>query len=689
MKKFSIRTAAVVGVAMVLARHPTWGVTTPYLDEPVAVDEQSDVLDARLFDDFDDLLDDHDGDPPLEGASQALLTGTYRAAAEKADAILAKDPDSVLAHEIKAAALVRSGEIEEGMEILEHALRFAPEPAVLVRRMGDTCLTLGELEMAEAQFKRALALDPNDRRPHQRLGYIYDRTGRTDEAVVAYKIGRGRGPAGRLGVNVLLGDLYNRWGRFAETIDLLEEPVVSDTRTPIAHTVLGSAYLGTAKFPEAVRELEIARELDPGSVRNLLALAVAYQGTEQSGESREALEEVIKRKPDWAGGHQYLGDLEVLEGNLDAAIECYQRAADRSEDTSRMRDRIAAIHLSLKRYDEAIPILEEMLESWESTFAVYDALSRAYAGSDAPDAAEALLVRAREVFPGDPLPFYKLGDLNAQRGRYEDAIEQYGKAMAMAPDDDRWLRGLAYAHNNLEELPVAIEYAERAVAARPENPDNRLILASLHEKAGRIETAIGLYKEVLRNYPWHVTAQHNLAMIDLASGDRRAALFRVRQIRQNNPDLDPGLAVSLARICHDAGAADKAIELYEEALAKDPENIVALNNLALLRADARYYDRALELAEEAYALAPEAGHILDTLGWVHYRAGAIDQAVSHLERAMELEPQNPGMRYHLAVVYRATGRTKEAGEQIAAALELSSDFSEYEDAVQLKEELGL
>ena len=658
------------------------------LHEPPALGEAAGERAGDLFDDFEHLPGDLPADAPLKAAVDAFLAGQYDAALKEASVVLASDPRSAPALAIKAAALVKTGQEEEGTAVLENAPGDVPHPAALVRRIGDACLALDELGMAEAQFKRALARDPGDRLPHQRLGYIYDRTDRPDEAAVEYRLGLGRRSADYAGVNVLLGNLYNRWGRFADTAALLEEPVTADTTVPLAHTVLGVAYLGMEKVPEAIDTLETARELAPRNPRTLLALAFAHRGIRDNEVTREMLEQVVQVAPAWPHGHAYLGALELMERNPDAAVDCYRRAADCSQETDAFDEQFTALLLSLKRFDEAIPILERLLAMPDQPFSTYDALARAYVGSGEPETAEATLARALDAFPGDPEAMYRLGEVYNQRGKHEEAIALLLEALAMAPDNDNVLRTLGYGHAGLGQLAEAMSYAEQAVAALPERPDNTVLLAGLHMDSGDVEKAAALYKEVLRLDPWNVAAHLNLALMLLTEGDLRGAWFRASQIWLRNPDIDPVTGVSVAAIYRATGHGEDAVEIYEAVLAREPDNLAALNNLAILHADARGYARALEYAEKALSLAPDAGPVLDTLGWVHYRMGAIDPALQKLETAVEREPDNPSIRYHLAAAYNAAGRTEEAREQVATALGLSDTFPEYEDAVVLSDKLG-
>jgi tetratricopeptide (TPR) repeat protein len=92
-----------------------------------------------------------------------------------------------------------------------------------------------------------------------------------------------------------------------------------------------------------------------------------------------------------------------------------------------------------------------------------------------------------------------------------------------------------------------------------------------------------------------------------------------------------------------------AIELYEKVVTAQPNNVVALNNLAwLLREDNN--SRALELASRASELAPEAADILDTHGWVLHLGGNHAQAKPIIEKALALAPDNAEIQAHLKTI---------------------------------------
>jgi tetratricopeptide (TPR) repeat protein len=83
-----------------------------------------------------------------------------------------------------------------------------------------------------------------------------------------------------------------------------------------------------------------------------------------------------------------------------------------------------------------------------------------------------------------------------------------------------------------------------------------------------------------------------------------------------------------------------AVEAFERALEIEPDNVLALNNVAYLYAEnLNDPDRALPYAERAMAaVSYEEGTVLDTLGWTYYRVGRYDEAEEYLRRSTKARP---------------------------------------------------
>ena len=150
---------------------------------------------------------------------------------------------------------------------------------------------------------------------------------------------------------------------------------------------------------------------------------------------------------------------------------------------------------------------------------------------------------------------------------------------------------------------------------------------------------------------------------------------------------DAGVVAVLADVRQRKGDVDGAIKLYEQSLAKAPDNAVLLNNLAVLY-DGKGNPKALELAERAYKLAPKAAAIQDTYGWILFKRDPSDKSLQLLREASQGMPNTAEVQYHYAAALAKRGDTAEAVELLKKAVYGQMPPEQKAEAKKLLEQLS-
>jgi len=118
----------------------------------------------------------------------------------------------------------------------------------------------------------------------------------------------------------------------------------------------------------------------------------------------------------------------------------------------------------------------------------------------------------------------------------------------------------------------------------------------------------------------------------------------------------------LAERYFETGNNKEAIRNWEIALGKNPNQISALNNLALLlaRESENNIDRSIELLNRANALSPNNAEILDSLGDILMMANRPKDAINKFELAIRVDSQRIGTRKKLVDAYQSSGMEDDA-----------------------------
>jgi len=155
-----------------------------------------------------------------------------------------------------------------------------------------------------------------------------------------------------------------------------------------------------------------------------------------------------------------------------------------------------------------------------------------------------------------------------------------------------------------------------------------------------------------------------------AKGDLSGAVNALEQATAADVTLSNAFR-ALGVLYEATGQSDKARTAYARTLENNPNDVVALNNLAYATAvrDHRPAD-ALPLAERAFRITNGAPLIADTLGWIKHLLGDDAGALPLLERAINQDSANIDLQLHAAVVFAAAGRLEDAARALKTAREL-------------------
>lgn len=126
---------------------------------------------------------------------------------------------------------------------------------------------------------------------------------------------------------------------------------------------------------------------------------------------------------------------------------------------------------------------------------------------------------------------------------------------------------------------------------------------------------------------------------------------------------------------HDEGKYDEAISKYEEVLKKNPDNALALYEMAFSYSLKKDYKKTLEVALKAAQY--KSNYLADSYVLVansYDSLGEADKAIKVYEKGIKLNPENPSLHFNLAVTYFHQNKPDNAKKSLKMAILLKSDY---------------
>jgi Flp pilus assembly protein TadD len=129
--------------------------------------------------------------------------------------------------------------------------------------------------------------------------------------------------------------------------------------------------------------------------------------------------------------------------------------------------------------------------------------------------------------------------------------------------------------------------------------------------------------------------------------------------------------------------------IYEQVLKIEPDNAVALNNVAYMMAEGgEDLDLALNLAQRAKQRLPENLDVSDTLGWIYIKKNLSDNAIQVYHDLVAKQPDRSTFRYHLGMALYQKGDKVGARKELQTALQSHPSKDEEAKIRELMGKLG-
>ena len=591
-------------------------------------------------------------------------TADARAAAKK---VLETDPSNEEAVMLLVTTGPAKSDLEETRTILSGLIQKKDRACDHVG-LGTLLLLQRDNAGAEAEFKKALALDPKSGSAYFELGNLHFLRHELKESGAAYKsaadlsplrstrriryiefeIGNGAAADGKKQLEELNekapdfvpGLVYAmRYAfeerRFDDCAAAIQKVLTRDSRNLEALVQSGTLDMAKRDAAAAITVLERAEGIYARSPEIKYELALAHIERGESSRAETSLQQAVRLAPNYDPAVLLLADMGIRKGEPDPAID------------------------SLTRLIQARP----------QQVRAYLLLARAYQAKKSPEQAIAILRKVQSLDPKDPQIPYLIGMALSGQGKDEEARQAFEQSVSLSSDYPSALEMLVNDDLANHRYTAANQRVDALIQQLPKSTMPWLLRAKVHVAVRDLPGAEADLQKAIEIDPKSATAYLLLTRIYMATKNSQQAIAELTALadKTNSSRAVMQLAVIHTQL-KDYEAARKD---YERLLTIDPKFMPALNNLAVLYCEnLKQLDKAEMYAKQAHDLRPEDGSVADTLGWIAFWKGDYRNALALIEEAAEKNPSDSDVQYHLGMAHYMLGEEEPARaalQQVAAA----------------------
>lgn len=432
-------------------------------------------------------------------ALSKLAGGDSEGAIASLESVVDDNPESGQASVLLALVALRRGEFDRTLKVAGQLAERFPDNPLAANLMGAAHLGKGDAVAARRSFEKAVELQPDYFPAAVNLGQLDVKEGRKEDARTRYLAVVSQDKK-YLGALYGLADLASSDGKRDEAEDWLEQAVSGNPDSATAGLRLVGFYLAGKENSKALsaasrlalehggnpsvldalgKSQTVARQMDSAATtyrklvelrsdspmaHNLLGRAEA--AASNLAAARDAFDRARELDPNFRQALEGLFALEILDGNLDAALELAEDLRVRAADSPVGDVLVGDVYMRMKRHDEAVAAYRAA-KAKKSSGAVAVRLFQALSNKGEADAAFEELTAWVRANPDQKATRHILANALLQAARYAAAIVEY-EVLEQSDQKNQpiILNNLAWLYQEAGDQK-AMPTAERAVALAP------------------------------------------------------------------------------------------------------------------------------------------------------------------------------------------------------------------------------
>lgn len=614
----------------------------------------------------------------LAGAIQFGL-GNNEQAEQLVKRYLESNPGNAYATKLLASVMLKNGDPKRALSVLNPALENAKQDPQLLSLAGESYMRAKEFDKAEQMLEKASELSPQSPMIRTALGMS--------------KLAQGENASG-----------------MAE----LEMASNMDAKNAQPGVVLVMTHMRMRQYDkalEAAKKLEKEQPKD-ATIKTLKGNVLMAKG--DLAPARQAFEEAQTLNPRYFPAVANLAQIDVLEKKPDAAKTRLETFLDGDKQNIQVMGVLANLAMSQGHKEEATSWLEKAANLRPNEIAPQLQLGAQYLRSGDKDKASKLAQALVIAHPTSPEVLDFTAQTQLANGDKAAALETYRKLAAVQPNSAVAQYRIATVQMLMRDEPASVASLKKAIELKPDYLDAQMALAAVQARSGNAAGALDIAHQIQKQQPQAPVGyalEGDVQMMQKKPAQAVAPYQKALDVSKNGAML-----VKLAEALDAAGRGkeadarfadwlkahpqDNAVRLqyatvkltrhdyktavdgFETILKQEPNNVGALNNLALAYQQ-QNDKRALEYAEKALKLAPNNPAVLDTAGSILVANGDVPRGLSYLQKASAAAPNSPSIRYNLAVALAKSGDKEKAKKELEQLVANGGNFDKMEEAKAL------
>jgi tetratricopeptide (TPR) repeat protein len=378
------------------------------------------------------------------------------------------------------------------------------------------------------------------------------------------------------------------------------------------YDVLYLAYMQANRLNDAEDILKLKVQNNPKEGTFLLQLAQHYYRLQRRADMQAAIDKLVSDPKTFPRARLQAGKFYALIRDYDSALAQLQEGMRIDPDHKADYQReTAQVLIAQNKKDEAARLLDDVLKAHPKDDRAQAMRASLLIETGDPAQVQQAITALQAAVGQDaknPVLRFNLGRAQLAKGQLDQARVQFQEAIKLRPEYLPARLALAQLYMVRREFGNAVQAAKEVLDYDPRNLPARLVRSSGLAAMGNRALAREELNDTIRHYPTSVEAALQLAVLDLGDGHFKEAEASFSRIYKEHP-ADLRALMGLTETYAKQNQLDKAINLVQSELAKNPNRLELRNALGNLAYRAKKWDLAIPQYQAIITARPEAGDV--------------------------------------------------------------------------------
>lgn len=468
---------------------------------------------------------------------------------------------------------------------------------------------LGNYDLAETLFAKALTIDPNSGAAMYELANIYAFQGNKNQALYYSKKAAASDPK-NIWYQLLYAQCLKDSKQLPEVVSVYEKVVKDNPERIELYYELANSYLYVNKLNDAIKVYNRIEEQIGVTEDASMQKIKIYKSQNNFDKSVEEVQKLIKAYPKEAKYYGMLGEIYQDKGQPEKAFQAYNDLLKIDPQNAYVHLSLADYYRSLKQNDKAFEEIKIAFRSKEldidtkvKILLSYYSITETYTELK-PDADELCRILV-EVHPEDAKAYSIYGDFLFRDKKLEEARTAYRKSIALDKEKYALWSQLLQIDSELNDIAALEKDSKETIELFPNQAVPYFYNGAANLQLKKYKEAIEVLnegKEFVYDSPLILSTFYSTL------GDA------YNQVKRH-------------------AASDSA---YDKALELDPNNVSVLNNYAYyLSLRNTRLEKAEAMSKKSNDLKPGVASYQDTYGWILYQMKKYEDAKVWIGKALD------------------------------------------------------